>query len=137
MKQRLIDSKRRRARTVNATAKIWWIEKLLQIPISDYRKFTVWRILAPYLINIRKYTDEEAFNPIRDWLNRCNELRRLQFNGVYLIKYNINSAKRNAYLPRTLLKSGYIGYFISSWIMSEKFSLTQMCGAPDYKHSLK
>ena len=90
-----------------------------------------------YLINIRKYTDEEAFNPIRHWLNRCNELRRVQFNGVYLIKYNINSAKRNAYLPRTLLKSGYIGYFISSWIMSEKFSLTQMCGAPDYKHSLK
>lgn len=64
----------------------------------------MWRILAPYLINIRKYSDEEAFNSIRDWLNRCNELRRLQFNGVYMIKYNTNSAKRNGYLPISLEK---------------------------------
>ena len=64
----------------------------------------MWRILAPYLINIRKYSAEEAFNTIRDWLNRCNELRRLQFNGVYLIKYNINSAIRNGYLPISLEK---------------------------------
>ena len=41
---------------------------------------------------------------IRDWLNRCNELRRLQFNAVYLIKYNINSARRNGYLPISLEK---------------------------------
>ena len=64
----------------------------------------MWRILFPYLINIRKCSDEEAFNTIRDWLNRCNELRRLQFNGAYLIKYNINSAKRNGYLPISLEK---------------------------------
>src|SRR5207244_3815755 len=28
---------------------IRWIETLLQIPISDYRKYALWRILAPYL----------------------------------------------------------------------------------------
>jgi hypothetical protein len=31
---------------------IRWIEKLLQTPPSDYRKFAVWRILALYLITI-------------------------------------------------------------------------------------
>ena len=93
MKQRLTDSRRARTQTTNTTT-IRWIEKLLQTSVEDHRKFTVWRILAPYLINIRKCSDEEAFNKIRDWLNRCNELRRLQFNGVYLIKYNINSVRR-------------------------------------------
>ncbi len=44
--------------TINSN-KIKWIEKLLQTPLSDYRKFVVWCILAPYLINIKKcYTDE-------------------------------------------------------------------------------
>jgi hypothetical protein len=32
-----------------------WIEKLLQTPIDDYRKKAVALILAPYLINIKKY----------------------------------------------------------------------------------
>ena len=104
MKQRLTDNRRARAQFTNATTTIRWIEKLLQTPLEDHRKFTVGRILAPYLINIRKYTDEKAFNTIRNWLNRCNELRRLLFNGVYLNKYNINSARRNGYLPISLEK---------------------------------
>ena len=81
-----------------------WIEKLLQTPIDDYRKFVVWRILAPYLINIRKCSDDEAFNTIKDWLDRCSSLRRLEFNPNYIIKYNINTAKRNGYLPISLEK---------------------------------
>ncbi|MFL6364896.1 MAG: hypothetical protein ACJ719_06790 [Nitrososphaeraceae archaeon] len=32
-----------------------WIEKLLQTPIDDYRKNAVNLILAPYLINVKKY----------------------------------------------------------------------------------
>ena len=91
----------RAAQTTNST-KIWWIEKLLQTPIDDYRKFVVWRILAPYLINIRKCSDDEAFNTIKDWLDRCSSLRRLEFNPNYIIKYNINTAKRNGYLPISL-----------------------------------
>jgi hypothetical protein len=50
MKQRLLDSKRARTPTANPKT-ISWIEKLLQTPIDDYRKFVVWRILSPYLIN--------------------------------------------------------------------------------------
>ncbi len=32
-----------------------WIERLLQTPIEDNRKTCLWRILCPYIINIKKY----------------------------------------------------------------------------------
>jgi len=45
---------------INSSTTIWWIEKLIQTPIDDYRKFAVWRILVPYLIDIRKcFQDSE------------------------------------------------------------------------------
>jgi len=45
--------------TINSTS-ILWIEKFLQTLLDDYRKHVVWRILSPYLINIRKCSVEEA-----------------------------------------------------------------------------
>lgn len=50
----------------NNTNTIGWIEKLLQTPIEDFRKTCMWRILCPYLINIRKLTREEATIVIKD-----------------------------------------------------------------------
>jgi hypothetical protein len=96
-------TKQAHAQTTNSTT-ISWIEKLLQTPLDDYRKFVVWRILTPYLINIRKCSADEAYNTIRNWLNKCSQLRRLDFNSNYIIKYDINSAKRGGYLPISLEK---------------------------------
>ena len=96
-------SKKAHAHATNST-KIWWIEKLLQSPIDDHRKFVMWRILAPYLINIRKCSADEASGTLKNWLDRCSQLRRLDFNPNYMIKYNINTAKRNGYLPISLEK---------------------------------
>jgi hypothetical protein len=101
--QRLTNGRRARAQTTNSTT-IWWIEKLLQTPLNDYRKFAAWCILGPYLINIRKCSAHEASEIIKDWLDRCSQLRRLDFNPYHVIKYNIDSAKRNGYLPRSLKK---------------------------------
>ena len=53
----------------------------------------VWRILSPYLINIRKCSPEEAFDAIKNWLDRCSSLRRLDFNPIYVIKYNVSDKK--------------------------------------------
>ena len=86
-------------RTINSSSTIWWIEKLLQTPIDDYRKYAVWRILIPYLINIRKLAGEEANKTISSWLDKCNSLRRLDFNPNYMIKHNIHAAKKVGYLP--------------------------------------
>jgi Primase X len=83
---------------------IRWIEKLVQAPIDDYRKFAIWRILAPYLVNIKGSSTESALSMIRDWLNKCNSLRQLDFNPEYIVKYNINSAKKTGYLPISLEK---------------------------------
>jgi hypothetical protein len=83
---------------------ILWIEKLLQTPVDDYRKYAIWRILAPYLINIKGSSTEDAFTMIMDWLNKCNSLRQLDFNPNYIVKYNINRAKRTGYLPISLDK---------------------------------
>lgn len=63
--RRRLSNKMARAQTINST-KIWWIEELLHTPLDDYRKFLVWRILAQYLINIRKCSVDESSNMIKD-----------------------------------------------------------------------
>jgi hypothetical protein len=49
---------------------------------------------GPYLINIRKYSPEEASGTIKNWLDRCSSLRRLDLSPNYIIKYNINTAEK-------------------------------------------
>ena len=60
--------------------RINWIERLLQTPLQDYRKYCIWRIFVPYLLNVRRLSEQEATDIIKDWLSRCNQLRRLDFN---------------------------------------------------------
>jgi hypothetical protein len=68
----------------------------LQTPIGDYRKNAVSLILAPYLINIKKLSSDDAFNIIKEWLDKCNEIRRLvcivmanKQDMVKLLQYNL------------------------------------------------
>jgi hypothetical protein len=75
-----------------------WIETLLQIPISDHRKYALWRIVAPYLINVRKLSHEVATCIIRQWLNKCDELKPL-VNVNSRINSNLGAAVRKGYLP--------------------------------------
>ena len=72
---------------------IQWIERLLQTPISDYRKLAIWRILVPYLLNIRALSPDEAHGIINDWLEQCGTLRRLDFTPNYKIKGALNSSR--------------------------------------------
>jgi hypothetical protein len=81
-----------------------WIEQLLQTPVADHRKYCIWRILAPYLLNIRKLPEQEAFNVIREWLNRCSELQRLQFSINQRINDGLDGAAKKGYLPISLEK---------------------------------
>jgi hypothetical protein len=92
-----------RPQTTNSTT-IRWIEKLLKTPLDVYRKFVMWRILAPYLINVRKCSAEETSTLIRNWLDKCCSLRRLDFNPNYMIKYNIKATQKSDYPPISLEK---------------------------------
>lgn len=68
-----------------------WIEKLLQTPIEDFRKLVLWRILYPYLINVRKLSDDESFYILKQWLDKCNLLRKLDFNYNQKIRYDLKN----------------------------------------------
>jgi hypothetical protein len=76
-----------------------WIEILLDTPIGDYRKEAIRLILAPYLINIRKLTYDDAFNIIKNWLDGCDNLNPLNFNAHVRIKHALIAATRVGYRP--------------------------------------
>jgi Primase X len=83
----------------NSSTFISWIEKLLQISIADHRKYVIWRILIPYLFNIKNLSDTDVIDIVRNWLNKCDEMAALDFNADYLIRQNIRNSKRHRYLP--------------------------------------
>jgi hypothetical protein len=78
--------------------RIRWIETLLQIPIPDNRKYALWRIVAPYLINVRKLSHEDALSIIKEWLDKCEKLRPL-VDVNNRIKPTLSAAVRKGYLP--------------------------------------
>ena len=80
----------------------YWIERLLQTPLPDYRKNCVWRILAPYLINVRNLSYDESFSVILNWLDKCSNLRRLGFNAKLKIRQDLNSTIKTGYNPISL-----------------------------------
>jgi hypothetical protein len=81
---------------------IRWIEELLDTPIPDFRKYTLWKILCPYLVNIKKLSYEESFNLLEKWLNKCDCCNKLYFNPKYEIKTRLRYVK--SYLPISLSK---------------------------------
>jgi hypothetical protein len=78
--------------TATSSGAIQWIERLLQTPIHDHRKFAVWRILAPYLISVKGLSAEQASSIIEEWLNRCNQLNRLNFHPESKTREGIRGA---------------------------------------------
>jgi hypothetical protein len=68
------------SRTISWQAPItWWIEKLLQTPIEDYRKRARDLILVPYLVVRKSIEDENQVTSIvMGWADKCAELRPLE-----------------------------------------------------------
>jgi hypothetical protein len=79
-----------------------WIERLLQTPLIEHRKYCIWRILAPYFINVKHLSFDESYNKIYHWLERCNELRALDFDPETKINDSLNRAFNTGYLPISL-----------------------------------
>jgi hypothetical protein len=74
-------------------SRIEWIEKLLQTPIDDYRNYCLWAILTPYLLNVKGISEEDTTKVLEEWLDKCNNLRRLIFNPRSKIYSTIKSDK--------------------------------------------
>jgi hypothetical protein len=77
----------------NSSYTLQWIERLLLTSIADGRKYAIWRILVPYLINRRHLSEEQCTNIIVNWLVRCGEVSRLGFDADYITKYAINHVR--------------------------------------------
>jgi len=69
--------------------KFEWIEKLLQTPINDYRKFCLWCILCPYVINAKRLAKDEATVILGEWLRNCSSIRNTDFNHFAYIKNDL------------------------------------------------
>ena len=79
-----------------------WIEKLLTTPIPDGRKRTVWLILAPYLVNVKRLDDGQAELILREWLKRCNELYPVDRALLNKLKYFVRYARERRLKPLSL-----------------------------------
>ena len=79
-----------------------WIERLLITPIRDHRKYCIWRILAPYLINVKRLSVDEAFKIICKWLDECNDLKPLDFDIENKINNCLTNDVDKGYLPISL-----------------------------------
>ena len=82
---------------------IFWIEKLLNTPISDFRKNATNLILAPYLVNIKKLSYQQSVDILTEWLKKCNSFKKLDFNPDYLVKYALTTAIQKRIPPMKLV----------------------------------
>ncbi|HEY7082657.1 MAG TPA: hypothetical protein VH500_23450 [Nitrososphaeraceae archaeon] len=76
-----------------------WIERLLQMPLAEHRKYCIWRILSPYFINVKHLSFGNSYIKIYQWLDRCSELKSLDFNPKIKINDSLNRAACTGYLP--------------------------------------
>jgi Primase X len=74
-----------------------YVEDLLKHPVTDGRHRLTWLVLAPYLVNVRKLSDEEAVEKIRDFVAAGAESHGMK----RFVEYNVRRARRNGLLPPT------------------------------------
>jgi hypothetical protein len=104
-------STNRKAHTHNMS-RFDWIEKLLQTPIEDHRKDCLWRIIGPYLLNVRKLSELEAAKMMQNWLDNCDSVRKLDFEPGLKIYSIIKGNKGFQPLSSSKLKEEYKNIYL-------------------------
>jgi hypothetical protein len=82
--------------------KYFWIEKLLQTPLPCFRRYCLYRILVPYVVNVRKLNSEKCFDVLKTWLDKCNMISKISFNVESEIRTRLFAVKD--YEPLSLYK---------------------------------
>ncbi len=102
LNQRKSEHKKRTIDKLNYSgiSKIGWIEKLLETPLEDNRKYCLWKILVPYLVNIKKLPKYEIVSVLTEWLDECNKVKNIDFRSQRKIEDNLRNVKN--YLPISL-----------------------------------
>jgi|SRR5579875_231356 hypothetical protein len=78
-----------------------YIERLLSTPVSDGRHRIIWLILTPYLINVKKLSEEDASMLIMKYIDKCNELTNT--NAIDRLQYYIQYATVTGLMPPKLV----------------------------------
>ena len=82
-----------------------WIDKLLETPIPDMRHRVVNLVLAPYLVNIKGLSVEDAAKTIAVYVERCKGLDpNTKINDSY-IRYQCTYAKKRGLKPLSLARA--------------------------------
>ena len=78
-----------------------------KVRLTKYAKELYWieqrGKLSPYLLNVKKLSNKEAYSMMNDWLDKCNKVERLNFNAKAKIREGLNGASK-AYYPISLEK---------------------------------
>ncbi|MGD9533871.1 MAG: DNA primase noncatalytic subunit PriX [Candidatus Nitrosocosmicus sp.] len=88
-----------------------WIERLIETPIEDHRNYCLWRIIGPYLLNVRKLSELEASKIMEEWLDRCSIVRKLDFEPRLKIYSIIKGNKGYKPISFAKLKEEYHDLF--------------------------
>jgi hypothetical protein len=75
-----------------------WIEKLSQVPVEDLRKKCIDLIFVPYFILVKKLSIEETTQKISEWLQKCDSIRKIDFDTQYRIKAAIKNTNKKQIL---------------------------------------
>jgi hypothetical protein len=80
----------------NSPREYEWIENsLLRTPITDHRKHSINLLLAPFLINVKKFGHDESYLIMLNWIMSCNNVRILHPDIKYF-EEQMSSAIKNS-----------------------------------------
>ncbi|MDQ3968168.1 MAG: hypothetical protein M3275_07215, partial [Thermoproteota archaeon] len=85
--------------SVYAHNKYWYIDRLLQTPIDDFRKRGLDQLITPFLITVKGMSPAIAERIMLDWLYTCSLLRPLDFDAEYRVRSKIIDVKTSGFLP--------------------------------------
>jgi hypothetical protein len=88
----------------NSNSSVYYnrLEKLLQTPIPDHRKFVCYWLLSRYLINVKHLGYEQVYAAMKKWFHKCNEAKGLSPSPRAfdtLLKNDIKDAQKSGKLP--------------------------------------
>ena len=95
---------RRSGGGVSGPGTVQWIEELLERGVQDGRHRLLWRVVAPYLVNVRRLSRDEAAARAREWLDRCAGLRPLSDRSLRTsgVRYYLENAGRSGLRPASM-----------------------------------
>ncbi|MGH9980945.1 MAG: hypothetical protein ACRD6U_05255 [Nitrososphaeraceae archaeon] len=109
-----IEIKKQNKNTTNKNYYEWIDKNILSNPFKNYRKIIVNLILAPYLVVMKKMSFEDSYRIIKEWLQKCDFLRKLDFNTRSVVNPAFMTAYKKQIPSMSIrtLKTNYNGLYV-------------------------